>query len=85
MRRARRGAAGRTGRIDAESRPIVICISTHTACGGSADPNKPHPHQGLLKKYEHLPPAQIGLKNLGVSDEQLRKGDPCAIGKIGIF
>jgi len=52
----------------------LLCIES--ACGGSADPNKPHPHQGILKKYEFLPPSQIGLKNLGVTDEQLRKGEP---------
>ena len=39
----------------------------------SADPSKPHPHQGLLKKYERLPPSKIGLPRLDVSDEELRK------------
>lgn len=53
----------------------TICCCVH-ASGTTADANKPHPHTGVLKKYERLPPSQIGLKNLDVSDEQLRQGAP---------
>ena len=58
-------------------RPLALlaCCAAVVA-GGSADPNKPHPHEGILKKYDLVPPSQIGLKNLGVSDEDLRQGQP---------
>ena len=41
-----------------------------------ADPSKPHPHTGVLKKYDRVPPSKIGLGNLGVADEELRQGEP---------
>ena len=34
--------------------------------GRGADPNRPHPHQGTLTKYERKPPSEYGLSVAGV-------------------
>jgi ribosome-associated toxin RatA of RatAB toxin-antitoxin module len=54
---------------------LFACVVDSVRAGG-ADPSKPHAHQGLLKKYERLPPKDIGLGNLGVGDDELRQGSP---------
>jgi len=55
---------------------LVASCCVATACARGADPNKPHPHTGVLKKYDAVPPKQIGLGNLGVHSAELRKGEP---------
>ena len=55
---------------------LLVAAATCGSVRAGADPGKPHPHKGLLKKYERVPPSQIGLGKLGVSDEELRKGEP---------
>jgi len=47
----------------------------HTSAGG-ADASKPHPHQGVLAKYARQPPSKIGISMAGVTDEELRRGEP---------
>ena len=46
------------------------------AFASGADPSAPHPHQGLLGKYERLPPSKIGMGKLDVETEALRQGSP---------
>jgi len=41
-----------------------------------ADKAVPHPHQGVLTKYERVPPSKYGLSLKGVTDERLRSGKP---------
>jgi len=55
---------------------LLLVSASCAASGGSADTSKPHPHEGLLKKYERVPPTQIGLGKLDVADDELRKGAP---------
>ena len=57
--------------------PVTILVAcVQAGSGGTADASKPHPHTGLLKKYERVPPTQIGLKKLDATDEELRQGSP---------
>ena len=44
--------------------------------GRGADPNRPHPHQGTLTKYERKPPSEYGLSVAGVDATRLRSGKP---------
>jgi ribosome-associated toxin RatA of RatAB toxin-antitoxin module len=46
------------------------------AAAHGASPQQPHPHQGVLRKYERLPPKDIGLPKIDVPKEQLRNGEP---------
>lgn len=58
---------------------LVVCALaalSSVANAVSADPNKPHSHTGLLKKYERVPPSALGLTKLGVGSDDLRKGSP---------
>ena len=57
----------------------LLALGLFAACvdARGADPSVPHTHQGLLKKYELVPPSKCGLSNLDVSPEELRKGEPC--------
>lgn len=41
-----------------------------------ADASKPHPHQGVLQKYERQPPSKYGISVSGVPLEALRSGKP---------
>ncbi len=43
---------------------------------GAADPSKPHPHRGVLDKYERVHPSKYGLTLKGVSADELRAGKP---------
>ena len=56
----------------------TICIVTSLALTvhGSADPSKPHAHQGILSKYDRLPPSKVGISLSGVTTDTLRKGEP---------
>ena len=52
---------------------LVALVALVTA----ADPSKPHPHTGLLDKYQRLPPSKIGMKGLeSLSADSLRQGSP---------
>jgi len=42
----------------------------------AANPNEPHPHTGLLPKYERKPPKEMGFPSLKVPTEDLRQGSP---------
>jgi len=42
----------------------------------AANPNEPHPHTGLLPKYERKPPKEMGFPKLTVPTEDLRQGSP---------
>ena len=55
-------------------RVLGLLAVVATPC--AADAAKPHPHSGILKKYERLPPDKIGMPRLDVSDDDLRKGSP---------
>ena len=55
---------------------VVLACAPRCARGGQADASKPHAHTGIIKKYERVPPSAIGLGKLGVSDEELRRGEP---------
>jgi hypothetical protein len=41
-----------------------------------ADASKPHPHRGVLQKYERQPPRSYGISVEGVPAERLRSGKP---------
>ncbi len=43
---------------------------------GVADPSKPHPHRGVLDKYERVHPSKYGLTLKGVGEDELRSGKP---------
>ena len=51
-------------------------LAIYVALVGAADPSQPHPHQGLLGKYERGPPSSIGMGKLDATTEQLRSGSP---------
>ena len=42
----------------------------------ASDASRPHPHTGILAKYERQPPSKYGLTLEGITQEQLRSGAP---------
>jgi ribosome-associated toxin RatA of RatAB toxin-antitoxin module len=55
---------------------VLLVTLVCGALGGGADPSKPHPHQGILAQYNRAPPKKVGISMSGVTDEQLRMGEP---------
>ena len=56
--------------------PPLLALWLAARVGASADASQPHPHQGLLSKYERAHPRKIGISMAGVDSEDLRKGEP---------
>ena len=50
---------------------VVASPARHSRGGACA-----HPHNGKLRKYDHVPPHRQGMSLRGVSEEQLRRGRP---------
>ena len=57
----------------------ALCFLVLYVCGADArgaDASKPHPHQGILQKYERQPPKKYGISVDGIPVERLRSGKP---------
>uniref|UniRef100_A0A7S2IIZ1 Coenzyme Q-binding protein COQ10 START domain-containing protein n=1 Tax=Haptolina brevifila TaxID=156173 RepID=A0A7S2IIZ1_9EUKA len=55
---------------------FLLLLANVPAASAGADATKPHAHQGILRKYERLPPSKVGISMAGVSNEELRQGQP---------
>jgi len=55
---------------------LAAVVGALVPLASCADPSTPHPHTGMLKKYEPLPPTKMGLPKVDVADEELRQGEP---------
>mmetsp|Transcript_16894 Transcript_16894/g.36249 ORF Transcript_16894/g.36249 Transcript_16894/m.36249 type:complete len:264 (-) Transcript_16894:392-1183(-) len=55
---------------------ILSCLLLAARGVRAADSTKPHPHQGILQKYERKQPSAYGLSLSGISQEELRSGKP---------
>jgi len=47
------------------------------ASARAADPNAPHPHNGVLTKYERKHPSKYGITLAGLTSERLRRSQVC--------
>ena len=55
---------------------LVACVLS-TVCGvGLGRTFEPHPHAGILKKYDRKHPSKYGVSLRGISQAQLRSGKP---------
>ena len=55
----------------------VISVLLLFASGVRAsDATKPHPHRGVMPKYERVHPSKLGISTSGHKDEDLRTGKP---------
>lgn len=59
------------------SRLLAVVLAT-APCVHSrgADATQPHPHRGVLQKYERQSPGRYGISVAGVPAERLRSGKP---------
>jgi len=55
---------------------IGILLSSSLRATLAADKAQPHPHTGILPKYERIHPSNYGLTLEDISMEQLRSGKP---------
>ena len=55
---------------------LLLALLSVLAAPGACDASKPHPHQGILKKFERVHPSKVGVTLDGVSDDELRRGEP---------
>jgi len=55
---------------------VALLVLQVGVASAGADATKPHAHTGLLRKYERLPPSKVGVNMAGVTDEELRQGEP---------
>jgi len=53
---------------------LLLCSALHFSL--AADKAQPHPHTGILPKYERVHPSNYGLTLDGISMEELRSGKP---------
>lgn len=54
----------------------LLVLALPTALARGADASRPHPHSGVLAKYERVPPGKYGLAMSDVPTEELRSGKP---------
>eukprot|EP00967_Tisochrysis_lutea_P156122 scaffold313959_cov40-Tisochrysis_lutea.AAC.1 len=54
----------------------LLLSSLPLSLARGADANKPHPHRGILQRYERQPPSSYGISVSGVPLDRLRSGKP---------
>ena len=57
-------------------RASAVAVLSLSAMACAENAMKPHPHQGILPKYDRVHPTKIGVSLKDVSNADLRKGEP---------
>lgn len=59
------------------ARQTILLLLQAVTLTVASDASRPHPHQGILSKYERKHPSEYGLTMRGISGKQLRTKTIC--------
>jgi len=55
---------------------FILALFILPTARSAANPNAPHIHQGIMQKYDSVPPSKLGISLGGATAESLRSGKP---------